>query len=229
MTQQEIQNRIRQMPVYSTLRFLQHETRMDHEYLYAADKMHSELVKLSDIACFHALRYVDAGTYYKFRIITHQNRTVEFQLSEKNWAAKLFTDLERACPSFRSTPSTFTPWTHTEQNCIHYHLDRSGLTIRQTYPNATESKRFIPAQDIRWCEMVEADTSDGGGIPFYLELHLADGKHYTLYGWSAGEMYEIALAFKDNIPHLVYGLNIVCEGMLTPKPPTLLQRIRKLF
>ena len=77
--------------------------------------------------------------------------------------------------------------------------------------------------------MVEADTSDGGGIPFYLTLHLADGKHYALYGWSADEMYQIALAFKDNIPHLVYGLDIVCEGTLTPKPLTLRDHLRKLF
>lgn len=224
MTQQEVQERIKRMPYYSLEKAFQYETRLDHEYLYFAKKGNYALVRLADISYFYV---IDGRT---FRLFTKDNRALSFDVNEDEWATKLFIELERACPAFRNTPSTFTPLSNIQGSTLNiYHLDRSGLTVDEklVFKKGTKTVARIPAQKIIGVSII--NTGDDTTDTWNLAVYTSSGNRYDIETNTPQDAYELALKFKDNLPHLICGPVSVYANAMVDREPALVERIANAF
>lgn len=224
MTQQEIQERISRMPYYSLEKAFQYETRLDHEYLYFAKKGKYSLVRLADISYF----YVTDGR--TFHIFNKANQSLSFEVKEHEWVVKLFIELERACPAFRNTPSTFTPLSNITGDALNiYHLDRSGLTVDEkfVFKKGMKTVARIPAQKIIGVDII--NTGDDTTDTWNLAVYTSSGKRYDIVTNTPQDAYELALKFKDNLPHLICGPAAIYADAMVDREPALVERIANAF
>ena len=224
MTQQEIQERISRMPYYSLEKAFQYETRLDHEYLYVAKNGKYALVRLADISHF----YVTMSR--TFHLFLKDNRELTFDVKENEWVVKLFTELERACPAFRNTPSTFTPLSNLKGDALNiYHLDRSGLTVdgKFVFKKGTKTVTRIPAQNIIGVDII--NTGDDTTDTWNLAVYTSSGKRYDIVTNTPQDAYELALKFKDNLPHLICGPAAIYADAMVGREPALIERIANAF
>ena len=58
-------------------------------------------------------------------------------------------------------------------------------------------------QDICWCEQIHAYDSDTG-YDYYLDVYFTNGEKKRVSAASVYDAFRLALAVKDNVPHLLY-------------------------
>lgn len=78
------------------------------------------------------------------------------------------------------------------------------LEVKKTFSEKIIRCNLISSlQDICWCEQIHAYDSDTG-YDYYLDVYFTNGEKKRVSAASVYDAFRLALAVKDNVPHLLY-------------------------